>query len=213
MSRSPQACRRWKRRISLLAAAALEPPAVARTEAHLGSCPNCQARLAELQALDHQLRALGRQLSSVDPSPNLRRRWQAALSGAEVTSIEPAQRWFGGAWSDWIAAWLPGGPKSWPALAGCWVLIILLRFFSPGVAAPAASTPNPPLGQVLSILKTADSGQRLAPTRRGPEGASLTSGIEVVCRTLWSGSSPQLLLQTPSTTAPRTLSRTCKDAA
>jgi hypothetical protein len=155
---------------------------------------------------------MGEQLPSADPSPDLRRRWQAALSGSDPEAAELGAPWFGWAWPDWIAVWFPSGPKPWPALASCWVLIILLRVFSPSVSAPSASTPNPPLSQVLSILQTADSGQHLPPTRAEPEGAALPVVIEgagwVIAREI----SPQVLGQGPLTTHSRVFRRTCKQS-
>jgi hypothetical protein len=178
VNRSAKSCLRWRRKLALFAAEGLEPPVAARVEAHLRSCPNCREALADYRALNDRLCVLGAQLPSVDPSPDLRRRWQAVLHQTDPAWTKSSER----PWGE-IIAWLPGGAKSWPALASCWVFIVVLRVLSPSVAAPAASTPYPPLDQVISLLLTGDSDPRPSPEQAGVEGACGATILEVVAGT------------------------------
>ena len=182
MSQTTHACWRWRRQVTLLASSALEAAALPRVQAHLDSCPRCRELFGEIAALNTGLRNLGSRLPSLEPSSGWHQRWRESLVASQPTRRKSAalRSGSGAGYGERIVEWLQPNPKWWPALAGCWVLIVFLRVLSPGISVPPPSNACPPLNRVLSVLRPADATPTSPPILRKPEGALVPEFLEPI---------------------------------
>jgi hypothetical protein len=75
-------CRR-RQEVSLLAAAALGEEARIELEQHLSVCQECRSYYAEIKILTASLAAWEQNLSAIEATPAMRRRWAKAVQGTE----------------------------------------------------------------------------------------------------------------------------------
>jgi hypothetical protein len=128
-------CGDWREAIRLQAGGALATEQTVALERHLAGCSACREYADGLRGITSGLRWLASQ--PVEPGPNLRRRWTAAV-------VERAQPAGFGEWAGLILDWCRWrlrrnrGPLL--ALAPVWVLIFLLKISAPEVSPTASAT-------------------------------------------------------------------------
>ncbi len=133
-----QRCRRWRRKVALLAMGALADDECAGLEAHLADCARCRRYRDELGPIAARVRSLSEAMPEVEPSAALRARWTRAVRG------EPQASRFGGALAPAGGALraLMKRPV-WAGLAAVWLLVLLFRVATPATDELPVAGPLP----------------------------------------------------------------------
>lgn len=151
-------CRRYRDRLSLLAADALKGTERTEIEKHVNSCNACTTQLREFQHLVGQCERIATNLPEAIPGPDLRPRWRSAVLASSSTKDDRRNRGSRpGNTSRWLfeelPVWLTARRAAWGSLAMVWVATLLLNLSAPNAPKSTFAAASPSLSEVLLVLK------------------------------------------------------------